>query len=260
MTDLIWDLSEGRYVSGESDVVVRRLNLSVSKPPLIFCHQHQTSTEALLMAEVNNVPYYRNLFAALAEDYTVCAADLGYVGGGTADLWGNPTNINRVAQVRSMLSSQFGSSGPLTLIGTSHGNLPSMNYALANPSQIAAVVGITPALSINDIKQYNGGQYAADINSRYSGGYTDAAYGLQHSPHYYRHLWPASSIPTAFFTASDDTVTRGPFVNDFLEAHLDSAGRSIVRRYDVGEHGHSQEAIAAAVPGVIDWVRGNRNK
>jgi alpha-beta hydrolase superfamily lysophospholipase len=197
------------------------------------------------------------MFLALAEDFTICVADLGYTTG--ADRWGDALNQSRIASAKTLLNG-LGATGAVTLVTASHGNLGAMNYARNNPSAVTAIAAITPALSLNSIKQYNGGQYAADIDSRYGGNYTDATYGNSYSPHYYRASYPASSVETALWTAPNDAVVLNSLADAFVDAHIVN-GRSRIRRYDLGGGlGHGEAALAAAVPGVVDWLRGNRDK
>lgn len=247
MSDIWWDSAVGRAVSGEADTIIRHMNSGVIKPPLIFCHEHQANTISVVGRD-----YYRGLLMALAEDYSVIVSDLGYISG-QQDRWGDSVHVTRVGQARAALAA-IGSTGPVTFVTCSHGNLGAMNYMLQQgASQIAAIAAITPAMSLNSLRQVNGGAYAAAINSRYDGNYSDSTHGLTSSPHIYRALYPP--VPTAIFTAPNDTITLNQWVDDFV------AAKPEVKRYNLGGSlDHGEAAIQAAIPGVIDWIRGNRNK
>lgn len=256
MSDIWSDASVGRCTAGEAEAFIRRMDVSTPKPPLIFCHQHQASTLAVLAAD-----YYRTLFWALAEDYTVCIADLGYVAG-QADLWGNSVNVTRVGAAYQGLLN-LGCTGKATIVTCSHGNLAGMTWTKQNPTLVEAVAAITPALSLASLRTVNGGVYAAPIDSRYSGGYTDATYGSNYSPHIYRNAYPQSTVPTALWTAPNDTIVLNTYADDFVNNVFFDPGqtRPWTRRYMLSAGlDHGEAAIADAVPGVIDWLRGNRNK
>ena len=245
------ELGLGEYVAGENHYLVQRRRGpgDAQKPPLIFCHQHQASAVAVAAAT-----YYQTLLRALAEDFTVVACDLGWTGSG-CDVWGNPTHVARIGQARTFLSGR-GSTGNVTLVATSMGNLGAMNYAKANPSVVAALAGIVPALSLASLKTVNSGAYAACIDSAYGGTYSDASNGPTSSPYVYRASYPIAQVPTAIWTTPDDAICLPAWSTSFAAA-TGCKNYSLVDGNGDG-YGHTETAIAAAVPGVIAWVRGAR--
>lgn len=251
--------TNGAYVAGESAIIYQKIRYfgEPAKPPLVFCHQHSATAEAMWDA-----PYYQRFFRALAEDFTVVAADLGYVPG--QDTWGNATHRARIDSARSWLAG-FGSSGKVTLAAVSMGAAGALNYAKYYGSgQVAAVAMCEPLINLWDVRDAG---YSAALDGAYVGGYTDGAYGATFNPYVYQDSYDDDGIPTAMWTDPNDPIVTEPYAASFLAANPK------VARFNLGAVGHTEAAIAKAIDGrtvdgsasagavstnMIDWIRGRR--
>lgn len=226
----------GRYVAAEDDYTIGTARgWAGEKPRLVYCHG-ATSTAL----EVLTHPEQVALIQALAQDYLVTVADLGY------DPYGSDLGVTRIGQVLDWQASAFGATGPAVLVGASGGVLNAMNYAKRFPEDLSAVVGIIPALDILDIYTQNP-SLQAGIDSAYGGTYIDATHGPDHSPvQFADELDP--DLPIALFYASNDTMARPVQVFDFADARPRTSVTS------VGALGHTNAAIAAAQSGVLAFL------
>lgn len=99
---------------------------------------------------------------------------------GGSSTWGNGTFLTRMDEAFEYTQSlPQVKKGKVVLIGQSMGGLNMLNWSVANPDKVAAVVGIIPVTNINSAIADG---HEATINSAYSGGYSDAAYGHAHNP------------------------------------------------------------------------------
>jgi hypothetical protein len=127
------------------------------------------------------------------------------------------------------------------------GNLSAMAYARANPTQVAAIAGVIPALDLNDIHANNRGGAAAGVNTAYGGAYVQATHGPTHNPVTYAATLPAS-LPIAIWTASDDPLCVPATTTTFMTARPGTGNNS------VGALGHSEASVAAAATGVVAFI------
>lgn len=239
---MTWPLAStygvGRYVAAEADYTIGSSRAwSGNKPRLIYCHGATSTT-----AEVFTWPEQVALIRDLAQDYLVTVADLGF------DTYGNDLAATRVGEALAYQAATFGATGPAVLVGASMGALTAMVYALNNPANVAAVVGIIPAVDIADLYTANPSLQAA-INTAYSPAYNDATHGPTHSPVQFAASI-AASIPVALFYSSNDTQARPGPVLAF------DAARPSTSVTSVGALGHTNAAIGAASPGVRSFLAG----
>jgi pimeloyl-ACP methyl ester carboxylesterase len=236
MTVLRQSVCVDRITAGEWDVTLgTRAAWRGEKPPLIYCHGSGDLARTLYAKTAQ-----RALIRSLAKDFLVCIADLG------AETWGNDTVISRIAAVKAYLAA-LGADGPAVLVGVSMGNLSAMAYARANPTQVAAIAGVIPALDLNDIHANNRGGAAAGVNTAYGGAYVQATHGPTHNPVTYAATLPAS-LPIAIWTATDDPLCVPATTTTFMTARPGTGSNS------VGALGHSEASVAAAATGVVAFI------
>lgn len=129
----------GRLEAAKTDVLVEpRKSNGVG---VIVCHG--ANSTALDWSQLHGA----EILAALARvGYTCWAGDLG--GGQT---WGNDTSMTRVTEVKTALVA-LGCSSRVILLGASMGHLTALRWAADNPTLARAVVGVMPAVDIEDIR------------------------------------------------------------------------------------------------------------
>lgn len=221
------DPNEWQYLAGTAKAELGR------KPALIYCHGSGDTAQTVLGKSGQKA-----LIAALAQNYAVIAADLGY------QAFGNDTHVARIVEAVAYLEATWGTTSRVTLVGGSMGCLGALGYARLYPERVRAVVGIIPGLDLADLMLRGA---AADINAAYGGAYNDATDGPTHSPvQYAADLGP--DIPIHLWTASDDTIAVPATATAFV------AARPTTSRTDVGALGHSEAAVAASQTSVLDWL------
>lgn len=227
----------GRYVASEDDIVFGTAASWAGEQPagVIFCHGANESALISYADDAQNA-----IQRGIAEYATVHLGDLG----GT-NTWGNSTAVARVASAVAYLRSTWDQDGPVVLVGISMGTLSAMAYTLANPTEVAAVAAVIPALDLNDLKVNRG--LAGAIDPAYGGTYNNATDGPTHNPVLFAASLPA--IPIQLWTASDDAVCVDSTADAFVTA------RPQTTRVDLGALGHSDAAVAAAADGVIAFVQ-----
>lgn len=232
---------EDQYTLGGNNWVLqtRRHHAASVKPPVLFFPEHANTVLGVMDQSQD---YYGYLLRDLAEDFTVCAATPG----GSLH-WGNANARGNAINLKNYLQTAYGTSGKVGLVATSMGSLLALNFAMENPTLVSWVACMLPALNLADLKANSG--YASEINAAYSGNYTDATFGATSSPYYYRTSYPAATIPTAFFTASDDAIALPVWADAFI------AAQPTVYRESVGALGHTAAGIAAAALPLKAWVR-----
>jgi pimeloyl-ACP methyl ester carboxylesterase len=82
-----------------------------------------------------------------------------------ADPWGNATSASRISALLTYLGAQTGcSTAKVHLIGTSMGTSNALPWAIANPSKVASINCVIPAVSIQSLYAQNpGGGFTTDI-------------------------------------------------------------------------------------------------
>lgn len=221
-TEKQWDLGTIRAARGD-------------KPPMIYCHG-SGDTATTIQAKTGQLALLR----ALAQDYMICAADLGL------QAWGNDTHVARIGEAIDHLEATYGTSGPVTLVTGSMGNLGGMGYARLYPENVTAIAAIIPATDLANL--YANPLITADMNLAYPPAYDNATMGPTHSPVMYASTMDPD-LPIHLFTASNDTITVPSTAAAFV------AARPQTERTDLGALGHSEAAVTASVPLVVEWLR-----
>ena len=248
MTPLYIEYGQGYSASAPTEsycAVTSERGMKGQLPVLIYCHGsgHDAYTQMSSL-----YPGQKALITAMAKDYFVIGADLGLQGG-----WGNDLHRQRIEDLVAFVGTRWGfDTTKVSLMAGSMGCLGALQYARVNPGKVRNMALIIPAVDLADLLLRGA---AADINAAYGGAYNDATDGPTHSPVQYAASLP-SSIPIDLFTASDDTLTVPATATAFVNA------RPLTRRRNLGALGHSDNAVAAAIPYVkaaLAYVKPVRN-
>lgn len=224
----------GRAVSAQSEVFAApdvAWGNPGSVPGVVYCHGHgqfsSSPTNSLLTGQYP-------LFNALASQYAVGSGDFD------DDAWGNATSLSNVNSLITWMQSTMGvQSGKVALVGISMGALTALNFAKANPSKVACVVGIIPALDLNDFATNNRAGYGASALAAYGGSYSDASDGATYNPYYYAASFP--DVPVHLYYSTADTTALPAYVTGFAAACPSATATVISTTLN-----HSEAAVAAA--------------
>jgi pimeloyl-ACP methyl ester carboxylesterase len=221
--------STGRLTAGVLDVVLDP-HYRAARNPVVYCHGG--SADALQAAGVGLAAIPGVLAALTRALFTIAAPTLGVAH------WGNPAARARIADAVAWLEANRAVAGPAILVGTSMGAAAALNYAADNPGDVAAVVGIIPAVDLQAVR-------VADTGGARAG--RDAAYGVAYPAALPAGANPAArvaelDVPVLLCTASDDaiSVNAGTFAA--------AIGAELV---DVGALGHDNDAVAAVDPEAV---------
>lgn len=234
----------GTYQSGEGFVLLRpSFEDGVDRPGVVFCHgAGGLGTNALRLA---GVPSQSRINKSIVDTLSriMIAPDMGGV-----TTWGNDTSNTRIGQAITYLKTQQGvSADPVHLVGVSMGGLAALNYAKANPAEVASVVAVLPVLDLAYAEANNIQSSAASIDTAYGGTYVDADQRADHNPSFYGPI-AGSFRPTQVWYASDDEwCPLATFVAFDATPNTTS--------FNVGALGHDEDAIAAVdIPTVLRFI------
>lgn len=162
--------------------------------------------------------------------FCVLAADMG----GPA-VWGNDTARGALANWWAYAKALLGvKTDKLVGIGWSMGNIAQATWAADNPSQVAALVGLTPVANLKDIRDANRNGYAASINAAYGGAAAfDAARATRDPAARAPEL---AGLPMKVYRASDDPICTPATV----DAYAATTGAATV---NLGAVGHNINTV-----------------
>lgn len=152
---------------------------------------------------------------------------------GGALLWGNATTTTRIGEAWTYVKAITGcKTDKFVGIGVSKGFTAMANYTRANPANVAALVGIVPAVNVSDIYD-NSRPLAsqAEINAAYpSGGW--AANKATRDPALNIATAASQAIPTKLIYGTSDTTTLASTITSYATA----VGATAVSK---GAYGHA---------------------
>lgn len=221
----------GRYAASEQDVFISTLaGLAGGIRGVVYCHV--VNSTATACRDYNSIGEL-HLVNTIAEVFPVLSIDAGGL-----SPWGNATAMARIGDAITYLQGTRGAkSGKVLLVGSSHGGLTVLNFAKANPTLVAAVVGMLPVIDLNDVVTNNRGGLAAGVNTAYGGAYSEVTNGPTSNPANYAASY---AIPTQLYYASDDTTAIPSTVTTFASTATNVTATSL------GALGHTEAAIDAA--------------
>jgi dipeptidyl aminopeptidase/acylaminoacyl peptidase len=135
----------------------------------------------------------------------------GHVGiahdnGGPAT-WGNLTARDRMTKTYNYLQTRPNvKPGKVFLMFGSMGGLISLNWAAANPTKVAGIIGVIPVINPNDIQANNRWNYGPEIHAAYGGTYVESVQGSTSNPRTMANTTKYSGIPMLFFYGLTDDL------------------------------------------------------
>lgn len=151
--------------------------------------------------------------------------------------WGNATGQSRVSSAWSFMQSTFGvKTDKVVLYGASMGAMVCLRWAMANPSNVAAIMGMIPANSLVDLHDSAPGITAGqktDMETKLGVSGTYAGNGTITAIDPFQNPSSFSSIPMLLFYSGDDTTVRPATVTGFA-----TAVGSNVTAVNMGNYGH----------------------
>lgn len=223
----------GRAVSSQADVFAAPTQAWANpgtRPGVVFCHG---ALESALSIPNPNLAGQYPLLNALSSQFCVGIGDF------SGNAWGNSTAQSNVSSMITWMQSMGAKTGKVALVGVSMGTTTALNYAKANPSKVACVVSILPAVNVNDFAANNRDGLASTVNAAYGGTYNDSTMGATYNPYVYASTFP--SVPVALYYSTADSVALPTYVTSFLSACPTAIGKAVSTTLD-----HSEAAVAAA--------------
>lgn len=215
-------IAQGRYAPSaptEADVTIVPRTGATGRTGIVYLHGRSGS--AFDVTDPRQRRGVWDIVQALADRWPLVAADLA--GQGT---WGHPTTqqartadaidyLRRPEPVEETDPPGVGADpdAPVVLVGTSMGGLGAYLYAMNHPEEVACVVGITPVVDLDSVRQT--GFAAAEINAVW--GVPNNATPLPAGSN------PATQpgallAPTAMWYSSGDTIVLPATVTAFAAA------------------------------------------
>lgn len=227
------------YTGTEASVVMHGRQ-SPGGTPVIFCH-------GLLVGAVQSFAAEGQVQRELADRYEVTSggADLGGL-----STWGNDASVAAVDSLITYMGSNYGTKTTRVVIyGTSMGGATALNWAMRNPTKVAALGLTAPVVSLQGIHDRDPIGIAALVDTAYTNhaGYLAAL--ATHDPSHannrdvIRTLGPRTRL---WYSTTDNVI-------DPAEV-LAYAGWSGCTLDSMGAIGHS--ATTAALSATAQWLDG----
>lgn len=203
--------SVGGYAPGEAaTTIVGRLykNDSTKRPVIYFTGGPGDDRDFL------TAPASGSQIAPRLVDAKIAVISAAF--GGAAQ-WGNDTAQARIGQAFSFVQATLGTKGDKFVgVGISKGATAMLNYARNNPSKVAALVLIVPAVNVSDIYDNDRSGLAAAIDAAYGGSWASAK--ATHDPALNTATHAAQGIPMKLCYGGADTTIMPQTVLDFAAA------------------------------------------
>lgn len=200
----------GAYVANEYSTVITGHDYKPAKArPIIWFGGLATDREFL------DAAFSGPQIAPKVAEYGNCAIFQGEMGG---LLWGSDTAQTRIGQAWSYVKTLTGcATDKMILVGLSKGVLGCLNYARNNPTKVAAVVGMIPAVNLQNVYTDTGVPGQTSIEAAYTdhAGYLAAL--ATHDPSLNIETHATQGIPMKFIYGDADTVVRPADILEFAE-------------------------------------------
>lgn len=198
---LVTSRSFGEYVASEfaTTAVDRLYKPNAARRPVLYFTEGGDDRGFLDTTELG-----KQIAPAVVEEGIPMVG--AYYGGAT--LWGNATTTTRIGQVWTWVQTALGTkTDKFVGIGVSKGFMALANYTRLNPSNVAALIGIVPAVNVTDI--YDNARpltSPAAIDAAYpSGGW--AGNKAARDPALNTATHASQAIPMKLIYGSTDTTT-----------------------------------------------------
>jgi hypothetical protein len=141
--------------------------------------------------------------------------------------WGNLTARDRMTKMYNYIQTKsYVKKGKVFLMFGSMGGIVSMNWAAANPTKVAGIMGVIPVINPDDIQQYNRWNYGPEIHAAYGGTYVESVQGSTSNPHTMSAMGKFEGIPMMFFYGLTDDLCLPSECEEFA-ANCNALGGSV---------------------------------
>lgn len=218
--------------AGNAQVSVRGKLTRAGAGLVIYCHGHGGTGWGSISAPTSAPGQYHNISAMAEAGYLVIATDTGTPASAS---WSNDSAHTAINDAITLGQTVFGAkAGKVILMGTSMGGGCALSFTGRNPTKVAACIAIEPIVNLNTMLAT-----FTDINTAYSGGYTDATYGANHNPRYQADHGAFAGIPLQVWYGDSDTTATPTDVLAFRDAVLAQPSPSIAVTALSGGHAES---------------------
>jgi hypothetical protein len=204
---------------------------------VVWCHEHGASGLTW-----NAVRDAQGQSAIADAGLPAASADLA---GPTS--WGNDASVAAIDQLWTLMQTRWGvPADKLLLFAGSMGNLTAFNYLRANPTKVAAIASILPAVDLGFIHDSNPEANAdpAEIEAAYGGLAAYTAALPTHSP----KLHKAGGVPIRIWYSTDDPIALPATALQFAS----DVGASTV---SLGAVGHTFGGAGFDRSTIANWLR-----
>lgn len=167
-------IGNGTISANEGFSILRPKYYNSVKRGILFLHGHDDTN----ISWQNSASRYLFLRKFADAGNVVLSADLGGV-----NTQGNDTAVARITSAYTYLLTLGVLPTTIAMIGHSMGGLNAFVWAAQNLSKVQCIIGIVPAINLNDIWTNNRGSLTADINTAYGGTYDPNTLGAVHNPY-----------------------------------------------------------------------------
>lgn len=235
----------GRARAGDKDLLLGPVSYSGDLTGVVFCHA-QSHTADTMISPNNGRPQAWKLIRAISAVLPVIVSDQGL------DNFANDTGLAAVSgcvtYMQSAASPVRAKSGKVLLVGVSMGFQLAAAWARANPTLVAGIAGILPAVDINDIYTRNWNNAVAIINAAYGGSYVQGTHGPTRDPLVFASQL---NVPIKLWNADDDPGVTPARVAAFVAAAPQATSQSLG---NIGGHDTEASYTPALNNGVVDWL------
>lgn len=237
----------GQYAAGQASeahtiATDRPYKRDGSKRPLLWLHSAGGNDQEAVIALNNSIPLLREVVKV----GPVISFD--GAAGNPAQHWGNDFAQARTGDAKAYLQGTWGAkAGKALVLGISMGGLLALNWARLNPTLVAAVALLYPAVNLQWIHD-NGA--AASTEAAYGG--TLAAFNAAvaaHDPHQHAADYVGLGIPFKAWYASDDTTVSTAEQEAFFTA-------AAIPKVNLGAVGHANMGVVP-ITSVRDFLLAN---
>lgn len=215
-------LATGRSTAAALDLTVTPRH-RVARPPVVYFHGVNGDASQPMSSAVLVI-----LRALAAHGFPIVVPTI-------SAYWDNATGQTRIANALTYARASLAATAdPAILVGASHGAGSALHWAAVNPTLVAAVVGIIPAIDYQAIRVADTAGLRASIDTAWGVTYP-AALPVGANPS--TRTADLQAIPIQLWTASDDAVSANASTFD--------TALPLCTTTSVGALGHTETAIAA---------------
>lgn len=206
-----------RIISADTDVsFVPKFGPHGRRGIVVLPGQLQTPLDYVSDANPNQQTFFRELMRTGTAGAVIDAT----VAGWGSDLTGHDA-VGAIETTRIYLSNLGCATDKIVLVGASAGVTDALNYTRTYPSKVAALIGIMPAVDLDDIRDNNRGSARANINTAWgmTVGSTSATEALpsRANPNTTTNAASiaSSGAPVGLYYSTADTIVIASTVTSF---------------------------------------------